>query len=491
MQVSGKKLALVLVSWLSFFSFCNSQQVNTTSNLITNSWSGVTSYSGTGAGYSGGNIPGYNPATNTIYFGYLQSTVSQSIAINSALNGTGIQVSGYEYSWQYLNQDDSVGSLTSQIRLTSNTGATLGIWNYTMPRTTSWTTISGVQNFGSQYSLSGLGTLGVSFTGKDSKFWAGYYGPQLRNVDVRLQYSSDTCSVDPLSNTNCPGYAQAYFNQQCTISALYSSLCPGYAQAYFTLQCSTNSLYNPQCPGYAQAYFNQQCVSNPLYNTGCSGYQQAYFNQQCTANPLYNVGCSGYADAFKAKQIADACTANPQSSPSCQGYVAPQAIVTTTTSTSSISTSVSTIILPGSDPVASITQPKVVDDPVVNQLIEKPQQKVETISPVSSQTSTQQMQATRPQQTRSQQTATARANAITQTRIATLEEKKEEDKIAALSTIPGFSAYENARLPDLPFYKVEEIYKRVTLPDNQRAQRLLNQRSDRIHREMVDEQYRR
>jgi hypothetical protein len=278
------------------------------------------------------------------------------------------------------------------------------------------------------------------------------------------------------------------------MSALYSSLCPGYAEAYFSLQCSTNPLYNTQCPGYAQAYFNQQCSLNALYNTQCPGYQQAYFNQQCAANALYNTGCPGYAEAFRTKQIADACAANPQSSPSCQGYVAPQT-TTTTTSTTTVSTTVPTVILPGSDPVSSITQPKVVDDPVVNQLIEKPQQKSETTSQVNAQPPTQQTQGQRQQtrqsqQTRAQQSTASRTNIASQPRVVTSEEKKEEDKMASFATVPGFSAYESAIIPDVTFYKVEDIYKRATLPDNARAQRLLNQRSDRLHREMVDEQYR-
>lgn len=83
------------------------------------------------------------------------------------------------------------------------------------------------------------------------------------------------CSINPLYDSGCPGYQQAYYNQQCSISALYDSGCPGYAQAYFTQQCSLNPLYNQSCPGYAQAYFTQQCNINALYNVQCPGYAQA------------------------------------------------------------------------------------------------------------------------------------------------------------------------------------------------------------------------
>ncbi len=88
-------------------------------------------------------------------------------------------------------------------------------------------------------------------------------------------YFDQQCSLNPLYNNQCPGYAEAYYSQQCSLNALYDSGCPGYAQAYFTQQCSLNPLYNQSCPGYAQAYFDNQCSLNALYNTQCPGYGQA------------------------------------------------------------------------------------------------------------------------------------------------------------------------------------------------------------------------
>jgi len=145
------------------------------------------------------------------------------------------------------------------------------------------------------------------------------------------------CS-DPLVNANCPGYAQAYFDQQCSVNSLYSPSCPGYAQAYFTQQCSINTLYDPACPGYAVAYYDYQCSVNALYHTGCPNYaaayfdQQcglsglystqcpnyaaAYFDQQCGLDPLYDELCPGYADAYYVQQ----CTVNPLYDSGCTGY---------------------------------------------------------------------------------------------------------------------------------------------------------------------------
>lgn len=124
----------------------------------------------------------------------------------------------------------------------------------------------------------------------------------------------DQCTINPLYNPSCPGYAAAYLTQQCTISALYNPSCPGYQQAYYTQQCTINPLYDVNCPGYATAYYNYQCSVNPLYHTGCPGYETAYLNQQCLISPLYSSQCAGYAEAVTQ------CSANPLSATYCPTY---------------------------------------------------------------------------------------------------------------------------------------------------------------------------
>jgi hypothetical protein len=129
-------------------------------------------------------------------------------------------------------------------------------------------------------------------------------------------YLAQQCSVSSLYSPQCPNYEQAYLEQQCSLNALYSTSCQGYEQAYFNSQCSLSPLYNQNCNGYAQAYFNQQCSINALFNKDCQGYEAAYFNQQCSLNPLYNQGCTGYAEAYFAYQ----CTQSPLYNSQCQGY---------------------------------------------------------------------------------------------------------------------------------------------------------------------------
>jgi len=533
-----------LVCWLYLFSSCKAQE-QVTPNIVQPAWSGVVTGNYNPQGFSGGNVPAFNPTTNTIIFGYTQGSAAQQIILSNVLsNNTGIRVLGYNYSWQYYNYDTSRGTASVEISLRNSSNGNIHQDIYSLPQNSAgWTSVSGTRTYPNQYSLSQASSVLVRVTGKDDRFWAGYYGPLVRNIDVSLRYIADECATNPLSSPSCSGYEAAYFTQQCTANPLYSFACPGYAQAYFNQQCTANPLYNAQCPGYQQAYFNQQCSASPLYNPQCPGYEVAYFTQQCNlnqlyspkcpgyetayftqqcslnalfspkcagyeqaflsqqclANTLYSAQCPGYEVAFRNKQITDACAANPQSNPSCKGYVAPQQATLTTNSTTSttvVATAPPTVLLPGSDPVKSMTQPQIVSDPIVNQTLEKEPVKPEAPAPASQTSSTQQKSGSR-QQTQAQTTQsrtqnnTARTAASAQPRASTEQKKEEDDKMASFAPPPGFSAYESARLPEIPFYRAEDIYKRVTLPDNARAQRLLNQRSDRIHKEMVDEQYRR
>jgi hypothetical protein len=53
----------------------------------------------------------------------------------------------------------------------------------------------------------------------------------------------------------------------------------------------------------------------------------------------------------------------------------------------------------------------------------------------------------------------------------------------------GFNDYLAKNLQDMQFYKSEEIYKGSQTVDNRRALRLLSGTNDRLHQEMVNEQY--
>jgi len=83
--------------------------------------------------------------------------------------------------------------------------------------------------------------------------------------------NSIDCS-DPLNDSSCDGYEQAYQDQQCNLDSLYSTQCSGYQQAYQDQQCSIDALYSTECSNYEQAYRDNECELDPQYSPTCSGY---------------------------------------------------------------------------------------------------------------------------------------------------------------------------------------------------------------------------
>ena len=163
----------------------------TTPNLITSPLSPVVNATAP-EGFSGGSSVGYNTSTNTYYFGYVQQTIAKSIAINNALQGSGVQVNGVQYGMTYLNGGNTYGTLAMNVAVTSNTGTVLNSYNHTFnTQNSAWQQFDQTQSFTNPYQLANLGNVSMSITGKDSRFWAGYYGPQVKDPYLKLTYGSD------------------------------------------------------------------------------------------------------------------------------------------------------------------------------------------------------------------------------------------------------------------------------------------------------------
>ena len=365
-------------------------------------------------------------------------------------------------------------------------------------------------------------------------------------------YFSQQCSLNSLYNESCPGYAAAYLTYQCSVNPLYSTTCEGYERAYFSQQCSLNSLYSTQCPGYETAYFNQQCTINQLYSTQCPGYQTAYFNQQCTLSGLYSTTCPNYAEAYFAQQCSLNGLYNTQCPNYAQAYATQQALrlsqpSTTTTpgSTTPVATTVTTTPTVSS---SGETRMSVVADPVVNNVVtttatsaspaqaatatvplvqsnttttetkvvtaavvkeEKKEEKKDAVSTSTSQTTTadntsassekKDQPKTARQELQERRVAAARAAAVetgknlaaTVGAAASLEQQVAVQNvvIAAMGFTPGFDAYGRVFVPDAIGYKPFVIYANQRNIDNPAGRRFMTG-SDRLHEEMVDEQYR-
>jgi hypothetical protein len=492
-------------------------------NPTVNAWMGTVQ--GQNGGFVGGNTPAFNPTTNTIIFGYTTASATQTIGINSALAaaGTGLKIGGYTYSWN-INNDISTGqygTLSSTITLKDASGSTLQSYgaNYPQMPNAGFITYSGTQWFPQDYSLASVSNLEVKFTGKDAKFWAGYYGPQVRNPSLKLEYTVDLCASNPLSDPSCPGYAAAYQTQQCSINPLFSPSCPNYT----TAQCNINPLFSQACSGYQAAYLSQQCSLNPLYDSSCPGYASAFastqLTQQCNSDPLYSTSCPNYAEEYAKKNVLGISTTT--SSTTTQTTAPSKTEATTTVSSDGkIKTEVSktgdsnvdsvietkTTTASPSDTTASVklTSPTTGGQNVGTQTTTKTETKTETKT-ASPNNNEQQTTRTARTERNEQRLGSNEGKSNIEMKQASNEKAKEEMKkaesaktfesqiavqpnvISAMSFVPGFSSYAQANVPDVLQRQLQKQYGKDVV-DN-RANRRMFSGSDRLHEEMINQQY--
>jgi hypothetical protein len=235
----------------------------------------------------------------------------------------------------------------------------------------------------------------------------------------------------------------------CLVNPLYSPSCSGYEEAYTSQQCSLNPLYRPSCVGYEQAYLAQQCGISQLYSASCPNYQQAYFAEQCRLNPLYDRNCSGYAEAYALANVV------------------PTSTVSTTTPSLQVSTT----------GTVSIETP-VVADPVVNEVITRPQ-----VNNVQTTTTTQTtVEAVKEPQKESKNEKKSETKQVSKP----TESKNEVSAEAPKITVPTHE-YKAPIILDLAYQKMVK----KPIKDNNRAMYNLYMNSQIKHEEMVDEQYRR
>ena len=337
-----QRLALVLVALLCFSSYSNAQVSTGPATgqygnilIIGNGWTGnfsscthnVDCWSGNTDSGDIHNAPaGTTGNGSTFYWSGTQQTLSNTIAINSALAAAGIQVDGFDYEWVYKNGNSNwfsgqpggggVDPFEIVVNVYDSNGNLFKTYRYDYGTNfANWTYDTGTETFGTNFlDPSFFGNVEVLVTGKDIAAQAGYWGPEFRADESGLyvNYSANLCYNNPLHDPACSGYANALFQQQCTANPLFDSSCPGYAAAYLIQQCAANPLHDPSCTGYQQAYLNQQCKIDPLYDKSCTGYLTA----QCNIDPLYDKSCTGYAAAY----LADRCYYDPLYDVQCTGY---------------------------------------------------------------------------------------------------------------------------------------------------------------------------
>jgi hypothetical protein len=269
--------------------------------------------------------------------------------------------------------------------MTNNTGSTLDQVINTYNTQFDWTTFSGSRTLTSASALASSGNLSITFSGKDGGFWAGYYGPQVRNVGLSLNYGVDPCATNPAYSTSCSGFSSvlettnqvpnptaavswnAFIDNSFAIQTALAQGGTGLLVHGFNYGYRANS-GGPYCAFWAIFCFDNrdpyaQINVNITSNTGQSLYSitrthsdinptdfsyQYRFPTSKTLGTLGNFNFTGYAadNAGISNMWAtilytpDQCIINPLSSPTCPGYNAAYAA---SIATSSSSTSIPTV----------------------------------------------------------------------------------------------------------------------------------------------------
>jgi hypothetical protein len=350
--------------------------VNTTPNLITSgtghTWYGVTTGTLPGNYMPGGPTPIYDPATNMITFSYnSNASVGQTMAVNQALAnvGAGVKINGYNYSYDVRNmngdnrQPGTDTFTVSQLLRGPQNSVLLSSSQYYNTKF-EWQTVSGTKTATTPYNIADTSYIQFGVQGGDNGYWGGYFGPQIRNVNMSLNYTVDPCATNPAYSPSCAnyntvsasnnlvpnptGYAvsgssidQSYAINQALALSGAGVMIHGFQWGY---QANANG---PYCASWLIVCWDNRTPSvttnvaitdsngNNIYQVS-RNYQDSYnttnyqylfpssrnlatlgnFNFSATTNDIAYIG-----DMWsKALYTPDPCTVNPLSSTSCPGY---------------------------------------------------------------------------------------------------------------------------------------------------------------------------
>jgi len=218
-------LSLALLS----ASYSNAQDVSSTGNLVNYSTSPTDT---TSTWYNGvyvdqltcwapgqdGNC-GPNPSIRPggyINFSYGLTDLYQMVNINKALSGlgSGLQVSGFNFGFTAKNGNGWDSGQTDYLNAyvkfydKSNTKV-IENYNWDLNYGFDWTNFNYDKTFSTPYEVNKLGSARYGFVGGDSNFLAGTYGPEIYNVSFNLKYGVDPCATNPLYSPSCAGYMDA------------------------------------------------------------------------------------------------------------------------------------------------------------------------------------------------------------------------------------------------------------------------------------------
>jgi hypothetical protein len=490
-MTSIRKLASALCL-ATFCSFSNAQQIDNSGNLINNKgWSGATYGADPGGCCSSVSGSGalYDTNTNTIMFSYGIDTLVQTIGLQQALGGTGVQVHGYNYSFDYRLMPNSglhTDNLTASIWLTTSSGFNTEATHLFLSGQVAsgvndqWNSVSGTRNFESPYTDPQSVTMRLE--GRDGGFWAGYYGPEVKNISLSVNYAFDPCSSDPLYSSSCPGYLEAYMANLFALLGWSSTPEPETEMASIDYSLPTATLSaTPEETTTGEVKVDAGGIE--VSTTGELSVPDGIPEEVKEKKPVdMNLIMSIVREA--TDETATMSIVNQSIQDSMAEDANPDFSMTNET-LASIARQTETSI-----------EQSVLENQELNQSLSgNPNTFMFNEQNVSNEETNLTQDITQSQSTNQPpiQVTNEDKKETTQTVKKNIQDNEAagEVSIDSLAQTPiDFNAYLNQQLKDMAFYAPKEIYKGQKNVDNARLLRGLTGGSDRLHQQMIDQQYR-
>jgi len=539
-------LALALCSAFWFISYSNSQPLSTgtesyTGNLTnftsgstptTSTWQNagtigepLTCWSPGDSGYCGPlpMVSAWGEGSNIINFSYQLTDLYQVVNIGAALAnaGTGIKVTGFNFSFTAKNGNGWDGGqqdyLSAYVKFYSNSqnqgqgqNNLAESYFYDLNYQFGWTQFNYNETFKNSYDLSKLSTAQYGFVGGDSNGWAGPYGPEVSNTSFSLKYSVDPCASNVFYSPSCPGYMDAIAklsapSAEPTVSAMIDPVAPALASGPVVSASTPTSATSQTKPGEAVI------AGAPAKNStgpSMSLIMNILSRESARVGSVEkSVVQTAVSDAQEAAQRAQSqggtVVDNTNSSGIASSLARSTPSPTTTVTTSSDITNLPTASTSGSSYQSNDSQQVTSSSVSANYALTSPV--FTTIYNTNTITNTE-VELPKSDElkagTRSALNDYLNERAIVSstgpetTRDSSVQRNIQPNEvaggvdIAAIATVPsGYATYSQMTLQDSAFYQVEAIYKNQRTIDNARVLRGLQRGSDRLHQDMVDQQY--
>lgn len=440
----------------------------------------LTCWAGGDPGYCGPN-PIVRPG-NSINFSYGLTDLYQSQPISSLLpnSGNGLRVDGFIFNFMAKNgnswDDGRADALNAYVQFHGSNNSLVKNYNYNLNYKFEWTNFNFNETFSSPLGVSQLSNVRYGFVGRDNNFWAGPYGPEIYNVSFNLKYSVDPCSVNILSSPSCPGYLTelAKLTPPAPIPTIVSE--PVVSQpvqaeivqpvtqtaSQLTPAATSSTVPLPVAEQEKKAGPNTSQILSIIKNIQ---QNDAAVQRSAVQNALSEAATSSTTSQQEALSIASQAQAtsianSTQSSTSASTssitqQVASQSIINSQSINSTLRIQESEIAQTENKLLTSRTDP-------INQILEaKPDV---------------------------QQDSSTSQNTNVKKNVQNNELAGAVNIASLAVTPPGFDLY-SLSLKDATFYAPKEIYKGQKTVDNERVLRQLNRRSDALHEQMINEQY--